>query len=120
MKIFRQLIIVIGLFLFGEFLSKTFNLFIPGNILGMLILLLLLCTKVIKLSMIEDIANFFLNHLAFFFLPAGVGLMTSFDLIKPSLAKILFLCIFTTMLVICITGVTVQGVIKYKSSKGGK
>lgn len=120
MKIFRQLSIIIGIFLLGEVLSKNFNLFLPGNILGMLILLLLLCTKIIKLTMIEDVAKFFLDHLAFFFLPAGVGLMTSFDLIKPSLAKILILCIITTILVISITGITVEKVIKKQSSKRRK
>lgn len=117
MKIFRQLILIIGLFLIGEFMSKTFSLSIPGNILGMLLLLFLLCTKVIKLEMVEDISNFFLSHLAFFFIPAGVGLMTSYGLIKPNLLEIFMVCIISTILVIIITGLTVDFVINLKNKR---
>ena len=79
MKIFREALLILGIYLIGEVISKGFSLPLPGNILGMLILLLLLMTKVIKVEKIESVSNFFLDHLAFFFIPAGVGLISSFD-----------------------------------------
>ena len=104
MKLFREAIIILGIYLTGDLISKGFNLPIPGNILGMIILLILLCTKVIKISQIENISNFLLDHLAFFFIPAGVQLMSSFGLIKDSWAKLLIICVISTIVVIACTG----------------
>ena len=120
MKILRESIIILSIYLIGEIISKALSLPIPGNILGMLILLLLLCTKVIKVDQIESISNFFLDHLAFFFIPAGVGLLTSFNLIKDSLLSILIICVITTAIVLVVTGKVVELIINIKnnSNKG--
>lgn len=48
---------------------------VPGNLLGMLILLALLLTGVLKLDWIEAGASLLVRHLAFFFVPITVGLM---------------------------------------------
>lgn len=120
MKVLRESIIILSIYLIGEIISKALSLPIPGNILGMLILLLLLCTNIIKVAQIESISNFFLDHLAFFFIPAGVGLLTSFNLIKDSLLSILIICIITTAIVLVVTGKVVELIINVKtnSNKG--
>ena len=115
MKIFRESLIIICIYLLGEIISKGLNLPIPGNIIGMIILLILLCTNIIKVEKVETISSFFLDHLAFFFIPAGVGLLTSFDIIKSSLIQILLICIIATSLVIVVTGLTVQTLVKLTS-----
>lgn len=117
MKIFREAIIILGIYLIGELISKSFSLPLPGNIIGMIILLILLCTKVIKVEKVESISTFFLDHLSFFFIPAGVGLISSFDSVKNSLLYILILCLITTALVIISTGLIVQFIIKIKDNK---
>lgn len=108
MKLFREAIIIIGIYLISEFISESLSLPIPGNILGMLLLLVLLLTKVIKLEQIETIANFFLDHLAFFFIPAGVGLMNSAGIIADSWFRLIIVCVITTIIIIAMTGITVQ------------
>ncbi|WP_066894293.1 CidA/LrgA family protein [Clostridium nigeriense] len=117
MKIFRESIIILGIYLIGELISKGLSLPLPGNIIGMIILLLLLCTKVIKVEKVESISTFFLNHLSFFFIPAGVGLMSSFDSIKNSLVHILILCLITTAIVIIFTGLIVQYIINIQEKR---
>ena len=117
MKLFREAIIIFGIYLVGELLSGLLNLPIPGNILGMLILLLLLCTKILKVKDIETVSNFLLDHLAFFFIPAGVGLMTSIGIIKDTWFKLIFICIITTIIIIASTGLIVQ-FISRKLNKG--
>ena len=121
MKIFREGIIILGIYLIAEFISKFFKLPIPGNILGMLILLVLLFTKLIKLEQIETISNFFLNHLAFFFIPAGVGLMSSAGIIKDSWIRIILVSVITTLIVIAATGITIQFIsTKINKKKGSE
>lgn len=119
MKLFREAIIIFGIYLVGELLSGTLGLPIPGNILGMIILFILLCTKVIKLEQIENISKFLLDHLAFFFIPAGVGLMSSFGIIKDTWLKLILVCVVTTIIVIASTGLIVQ-FISRKLNKGSE
>lgn len=117
MKIFRETLIILIIYLCGEFLSKFLSLPIPGNILGMIILLLLLLTKIIKVNQIETVSNFFLDHLAFFFIPAGVKLISSFNIIKDDLLIILLICLITTILVILFTGKTVDYISNIKDRR---
>lgn len=121
MKIFREAIIIFGIYLIGELISKVFSLPLPGNIIGLIILLTLLCTKTIKVEKVENVSTFFLDHLAFFFIPAGVGLLSSFDTIRNSLVSIFILCLITTAIVIVSTGLIVQFIIgiQEKSNKKG-
>lgn len=114
MKIFRQLILIIGMYIIGDILSTALHLPIPGNILGMIILLILLSTNVIKLEHVEDVSNFLLSHLSFFFIPAGVGLIASFHLIKSSFIQIILICIITTILTIGVTGKIVDMLLSNK------
>ena len=114
MKLFREAIIIFGIYLLGVFLVDVFNLPLPGNVLGMVILFLLLCFKVIKVEQIKTTANFFLDHLAFFFIPAGVGLISSFDVIKFIWIQLLIVCLITTIVTMVTTGKIVQMISKVK------
>lgn len=116
MKLFREALIILGIYLAGEIISDMFSLPIPGNILGMIILFILLCTKTVKLNQISNVTNFLLNHLAFFFIPAGVGLMSSAGIIKATWLQLIIVCIISTVVIIGVTGITVQFVAKRKES----
>ncbi|KMY53939.1 hypothetical protein AC623_08150 [Bacillus sp. FJAT-27231] len=77
----------------GQLLSESFHLPVPGNVLGMIILFLLLSFNIVKINWVEKGALFLNKHLAFFFVPIAVGLMTYTSLLKESglaLAVILF------------------------------
>ncbi|WP_294133096.1 CidA/LrgA family protein [uncultured Clostridium sp.] len=120
MKFFRESILLLSIYFAGEILSKLLNLPVPGSIVGMILLFVLLTSNIIKVEKIENLANFFLDHLAFFFIPASVGLMTSFASLKGSIFKIILLCILTTIIVIAVTGITVQFICNRKSVKEDK
>lgn len=108
MKILKQLCIILIILYIGEFINKFFKIPIPGNVIGMVILLLCLLSGIIKLEMIEDISKFLLDNLAFFFIPAGVGLIKSLNIIGDQWVGILSVTIISTIIVIAATGLTVQ------------
>lgn len=108
MKTLRQLSIILLILSVGQILQTKFNLFIPGTILGMMILLILLLTKVIKLKWIENITNVLLDHISIFFVPANVGVMVYLSQIKDVWAQILFIAIISTVVVMGVTGAVVQ------------
>jgi holin-like protein len=54
----KQFSIILSIYFLGELLQKAFSLPVPGNVIGMLILFFGLYTGVIKLEMIDKIADF--------------------------------------------------------------
>ena len=75
----------------------------------MITLLILLLMGIIKLEMIDDVSKFLLDHLTFFFLPAGVGLMSQLNIIKAKWMPMLIIIIISTAIVIAVTALTIQG-----------
>lgn len=114
MRILVQLAIIFGICVAGELLHRYVGVPIPGNILGMLLLFLLLCARVVKLEHIKDVSDFFLKHIAFFFLPPSIGIMAAGEEVMSQWPLLLFLCIALTVITLAVTGWTVQLLAKVK------
>ena len=117
MKLLRQFLIILIICFIGEVLSKVIHLPLPGSIIGMILLFICLISGIIKLEMIDEISKFLLDHLAFFFIPAGVGLLAYIGILKKNILPILVICFTTTFLVMIVTGWTVQLIKKRQNSK---
>lgn len=97
-----QFLLIFIIWQAGEFLTQIFSLIIPGPIMGMIILLVLLQTKILKEKYIKKAGDLFLKYLPFFFIPSGVAILGYQHLIKDywiSLVLILFVSVTITMLV---------------------
>lgn len=103
-KIPIQIGVIIAITEVGKWLSSTFHLPLPGNILGMLMLFILLTTGLFKLEWIEEGANLILKYMALFFIPAGVGLLGHFDTIQSNLVGFLTVVLLSTIIVLVVTG----------------
>ncbi|MCC0630996.1 CidA/LrgA family protein [Clostridioides difficile] len=116
MKVFNQLVIILCIWVIGEYISSFIQgaILIPGSIVGMLLLFLLLQFKVLDLSSIENISGFFLDNMAVFFIPAGVSLIKSLDLIKENVLVLLLVICLSTLVVMYTTGIIVEKMIKKK------
>ena len=64
MRIPLQLAVIFAICIAGEVLHRVVGVPLPGNIIGMVLLLILLCTKVIKPEHISGVSSFFLKYLA--------------------------------------------------------
>ena len=117
MKLFREALIIFAICLIGDAIVSLTGIPIPGNIIGLLLLLVALCTKIIKVEQVDTVSTFFLDHLAFFFIPAGVNLMTSLGLLKSSIIQIIIVRIVTTAIVIASTGLIVQFIVNLLNKK---
>ncbi|WP_416198315.1 MAG: Holin-like protein [Sporanaerobacter sp.] len=116
MKILRQMGIIFGILFGSHVLQKSLGLPIPSTVIGMIALLIGLLSGVIKLEMIDEVSKFLLDHLIFFFIPAGVGIMTSVDMIRDKWLSILIVIVLSTIITMVVTGLTVQ-VLAKKSKK---
>lgn len=104
MKILRQWGIILAILLSCNALVKLCSFPIPGNIVGLLVLLFLLELNIIKTDQIEHPTKFLLDHLAFFFIPSAVKIIICYPVIANSWWKISFICILSTLLVIIVSG----------------
>lgn len=116
MKVFNQLVIILSIWVIGEYISSFIQgiILIPGSIVGMLLLFLLLQFKVLDLSSIENVSGFFLDNMAIFFIPAGVSLIKSLDLIRENILVLLLVICLSTLIVMYTTGIIVEKMIKKK------
>ena len=119
MKVFNQLAIILGIWAVGEYICSMISSFvlIPGSIIGMILLFLMLQFKIISIESIDSISGFFLDNMALFFVPAGVSLIKSMDLIKQNIILLVLAIFVTTAIVMWFTGIVVEIMMKRKEKK---
>ena len=104
MGIFKQLAIIIGCLAVGELIVWLTAFPVPSSILGMLLLTALLQMKVIKIEWVENLSNFLVSNMGFFFVPPGVALMLYLDIIEAEFWPIVISVLASTILVLVMTG----------------
>ena len=119
MKYFNQIGILLGIWAAGEVVSQLIKNFIniPGSIIGIVILFLLLEFKIISEEKIKDLADFLLDNMALFFIPAGVSLIQSLGLIKENAILLLSCVIIINIAVMIGSGRSVDFMINLKQKK---
>lgn len=124
MKMMYQIGLLFGVCLLGQAISVFLPIPFPGSVLSMIILFLLLFFRVVKVDHIRQKADFLLKNMSFFFIPAGIGILSSFDMIRSSILPLITVIIVTTILTFGATALTVQGIItlqdRHAKAKSGK
>lgn len=92
----------------GYALAAALHLPLPGNLLGMLLLLSLLATRVVPLGWVESSASVLVRHLGFFFVPITVGLMSLGELFLDNGIAILITLVVSAAIGIGVAGLSSQ------------
>ncbi|HKZ03879.1 MAG TPA: CidA/LrgA family protein [Methylomirabilota bacterium] len=92
----------------GYAMASALRLPLPGNLVGMLLLLGLLVTGAVPLRWIEGSAALLTRHLAFFFIPITVGLMSFADLFLETGPAILVTLVLSAAAGIWAVGLSAQ------------
>lgn len=85
----------------------------------MVFLFLALISGVVKLSQIEDTANFLLDIMPILFVGPTVSLVRDYVLITDELLGFIILCVVSTIATLIITGHATQLIIRLRKRKGG-
>nr|WP_295972057.1 CidA/LrgA family protein [uncultured Bacillus sp.] len=102
--ILLQLMILMAVNQLGGLIVKWTHIPIPGNVIGMILLFFLLCSGLLRLQWIEGASAILTKHLAFFFIPISVGIMTLGSLLSNSGFTILFILFISTFIGIFFSG----------------
>ena len=120
MKFLRQFMIILLLSFLGEVLKMFIPLPIPASVYGLVIMLIALLTHIIKLDQVKEAAEFLIEIMPVMFIPAGVGLLTAWGILKPVCVPIILITVITTVVVMIVTGRVTQAVIRMDRKKGQK
>ncbi len=95
-------------YLLGEMISLLLNGFIPGSVIGMVLLFLSLLFKIVRPEWLKKTATVITRNMAIFFVPAAVGLVAYIELLSNSLVTIFSAIIISTILTIIVVGLVQQ------------
>ena len=118
MKYIKQLTIILGISAIGEFLNFLIPLPIPASIYALGLMLFLLCTGALKLTSVKETSSLLLEAMPIMFIPPAAGIINYWDIIRPILLPSFLILIITTVIVMAVTGITTQAIIKRKERKG--
>ena len=117
MKYLAQFLRILVIAFVSEVLHALLPLPIPASIYGILILFGLLQSGLLPLSAVKETGKFLVEIMPVMFIPAAVGLMTSWDMIAPSLLSYLIVMAASTIIVMAVSGLVTQAVIRIRSQK---
>lgn len=109
MKLLIQLAVFYLLYQIGVVLQSTFDIPVPGSIIGMFLLLVLLLTGLVKERYLQGGAQVLLVYLPLFFVPATVGVMNHFGFLSRTDGLIMLLALLIgTIMVLVSSGLVAQ------------
>lgn len=104
MNIILQCGVILTFLALGELTVFLTGISIPSSIIGMLLLTAALQLRIVRLRHVEKVSDFLVHNLGFFFVPAGVGLMSCLGLIARQWVPIVSSMIVSTAVIIVVTG----------------
>lgn len=120
MNYLRQFCIILFVSFLGELLHILIPLPVPASVYGLVLMLIALCTGILKLTQVKEAADFLIEIMPVMFIPAAVGLLESWSALQSIWLPVVVITILTTVIVMAVTGRVTQRMIrrKQRSRKG--
>ena len=104
MKYLRQFGIILAVTCAGVIMKYFIPLPIPGSIYGLILMFVLLLLRVIKVEHVKETGEFLIEIMPLMFIPAGVGLITSWEQLQSFMVPLLVITVVSTFVVMIVTG----------------
>ncbi len=112
MKYVKQFVIILAFSFAGELLHYFIPLPIPASIYGIVLLFLFLELGILPERAVADTGMFLVNIMPLLFIPAAVGLMDSWGILRSSWVLYLVVVVVSTIVVMAVSGCVTQLVLK--------
>ena len=120
MKYIWQFGIILLVSFIGEVLNYYIPLPIPASIYGLVLMFTGLKTGIIKYEYVKDAGHFLIEIMPLMFIPSAVGLMVSWNVLKPVVLPITVITVVSTVLVMAVTGKVSDVIIRHSHIKEGR
>jgi holin-like protein len=114
LKIGLHIAVLYGIYLIGNWIQRTFDVFLPGSVIGLLLLFVLLATNVLKVKWIEEGTKLVVDNLALFFIPVTVGIMNYYDIFAGKGMLLIVIVLIGTVFVMAGSGIIGQWMFRRK------
>ena len=112
MKYLRQALIIAVITFAAEIVKYLLPLPIPVSIYGLAMLFFLLKSGLLPLEQIQDVGNLLLELMPLLLVPASVSFVTALDTVQAMLLPVLIMGFLGTLLVMAVTGLAAQRIIR--------
>ncbi|WP_409075136.1 CidA/LrgA family protein [Pantoea sp. C3] len=112
-----QLVLYISVFVGCDRLVNWLHLPLPANIVGMLLMLVLIVTRIVPLGWVKAGSNWLLAEMLLFFIPAVVAVVNYGDLLRVEGWRIFLVIAISTLLVLASTALVVDRVYRYEVAR---
>lgn len=116
----KQFLIILSISFIGEILKAVLPLPVPASIYGMAILFACLATGIIRLEAVRDAGKFLIETMPVMFIPAGVGLMASWNVLQPMLVPVAIITVVVLIAVMAVSGRVSQAIIRHGKDKNNE
>ena len=120
MSIMGELGLIFLMCLAGELVAAILPIAFPSSVISMVLLMVLLLCGVIQERQISVVSKFLVANMGICFIPALVGVLDYWDVLKNKLLPFAGLTLLTTPIVYGVTVWSVQLLIQSRKEKGGK
>lgn len=120
MNYLKQFLIILSISFIGEILKAALPLPVPASIYGMAIFFACLATGIIRLEAVRDAGKFLIETMPVMFIPAGVGLMASWNVLQPMLVPVAIITVVVLIAVMAVSGRVSQAIIRHGKDKNNE
>ena len=117
MKYVKQLSIILLISFVGEVLHSLLPLPVPASIYGLVLMFACLMTGVIRLEQVHMTARYLIEIMPLLFIPAGVGLLDAWGVLKPVFVPIIVITLVSTIIVMGVSGMVTQVILRIGAGK---
>ncbi len=103
-----SLALLLGYQLAGEVIARALSLPIPGPVIGMLLLLVTLIIRGQAPEPLKRFSHDLLQHLALLFVPAGVGIIAHFQLIRAEWVSLTLALVVSLIITLAVTALSMK------------
>ena len=101
----------------GNLISQNLLRFIPGPILGMILLLLSLKAGIVPYALMRPFSKLLVRHISFFLIPTSVAIISVVGTVGEYFSRILGLLLLSLAAVMLTAGFLIQGINRYYKRK---
>ena len=112
MKYFKQFGWIMIVTCIGEIMKYYIQLPIPASIYGLVLMMALLMTGVVKIEKVYQAGTFLIEIMSLMFIPAAVGIIESWDQLRRIIVPVSIITIITTFAVMIVSGKVTQYVLE--------
>ena len=123
MRVITGIFVILAHLVAGNLLSWLIGGFMPGSVIGMVLLYITLRTGIVKEHWIRVVAVLLTDNMTMFFMPAFIGMMDLWGIISMNFWAWIAVLVLSTIVVMISSGYVhdiVERLLQKKSSQGGR